>query len=488
MKFSWTKFYVIAITMNILSCQQTEAQLDERIYSIDAYLELKLESEKQENLQELTEQESSEIRSINPKKPLTLMFYVAADNDLNYFAGRSLKQLEQIGSNEFVTIIVQINTPGHLNPTKRYVIKQGRRLLVQDDVNLNQKLNSGSPYTLIDFVKWTAMHYPADEYGLIFWNHGSGAIDPNFGRTINPCDLFYLNPTTNLLEIDRGVSYITLLQEALLSNYQTDSKRGICFDDTFKSYINNSDLEFALREICTKVLNGQKLGLIGFDACLMSMIEIASISKDYAQYMTASEEIEYGTGIDWERALKPFLYRPLTPKELAIQIVVAYEQAYQKIINDYTHSALDLSKTAELEQNIDEVAYLLHLALESQTNHSVTNILRKCKSTQYCTCFDEPSYIDIGHFYQNILQHLQHMVLNDKSIEIKVQTELYKALQKGLLFISQFVIENRVGQKLKMAQGIAIYFPERAISQNYLKSPFALSSNWSYLLTKYIFG
>ena len=115
-------------------------------------------------------------------------------------------------------------------------------------------------------------------------------------------------------------------------------------------------------------------------------------------------------------------------------------------------------------------------------------MLRKCKSTQFCTCFDEPSYIDLGDFYNNLLRHLSHITLKNKQQESIIQTELAQALHDGLKIISNMTIENKTGQKLKRAQGISIYFPEHSIATNYLKSPFAISNSWSQLLLKYIFN
>ncbi len=486
MKHCTINLHIITMCLlTIFHSSLLHGRLDPRLISTDELFELAIESQKEEFSPQTN---NAETRSVHPKKPLTFMVYMAADNDLHYFAWKNLKQMELIGSNENVTIIAQLNTPGYSSPTKRYVINAGRRALVQDEDTPSQKLNSGSPYTLIDFVKWGVSHYPADEYALIFWNHGSGDIDPNYARTINPCDLFYANPTDNMLEIDRGIGYIALLYQEALKNILSDGKRGICFDDTFKSYINNQDLEFALREIHYNVLSGKKLGVIGFDACLMSMIGVASLAKKYAHYMVSSQEVEYGTGWNYELVLKPLLQRSLNPKELAQQIVLSYEQNYQKIINEYTQSALDLSVTESLEICISKVADLLQEALYHQVNHSVSDIIRKCKSTKYCTCFDEPSYIDLGHFFQNILQHVQHVNIKDKAREVTLQNDLRNALQEGLDIIPQFVIANCVGQKLKNAQGISIYFPEHSLSQNYLKSPFALTNNWSQLLQKYIFG
>lgn len=430
--------------------------------------------------------DTSDIRSIHTKKSWTFIVYMAADNDLNFFAWKNLKQMEQIGSNENITIVAQLNNPGSA-PTKRYVLKKDKRVLIQDQSIQNQKLNSGSYHTLTDCVEWATTYYPADNYALILWNHGTGALDPYFGRAINPCNLFYLNPTDNKLEIDRGISYLALICNEVQRNIKVNS-RGICFDDSFKSYITNHDLELALDQITNKILQGKKLNLIGFDACLMSMIEVSSICKNYAECFVASQELEYGAGWKYDELLKPFLERSLEPLDFAKHIVVSYEKAYEKLINDYTLAALNLQFSTELETNIDQVAQMLLKALIEQQNRSVSDILRKCKSTQYCTCFDEPSYIDLGHFYDNLLQHIAYINLKDKALEIRVKLELSQLLQQGKHILKNLVIENKVGTKLKNAQGISIYFPEYSINNNYTKSPFALKNNWLSLLTKYIKG
>lgn len=463
-------------------------RLDPRLISEEELLQLVDESKKEdERLLIDTNFDTIETRRANPKKPLTFMVFIAADNDLHYFAWKNIKQMELVGSNENINIVIQLNTPGYLNPTKRYIIQKGRRVLVQEQEPLNQKVNSGSPYTLIDFVDWATTHYPAQDYALVLWNHGTGAVDPGYVKTINPCELFYCNPSNNMLELDRGLSYLSLILQ-YVNQEQIAPKRGMCFDETFRSYINNQDFEFALHEIYHKILHGKKLGIIAFDACLMSMIEVANAAKKYAKYMVGSQEVEYGTGWDYEMVLKPFLQKSLTIQEFAQHIVASYEQAYYKITNEYTQSALDLSLCESLEKNIDTVSNILLDAFATSNYAQTANILRKCKSTQYCTCFDEPSYIDLGHFYKNLLQHIQYLNITDKNKKSLIQEDLKKALTEGLSIISSLVIANKTGQKLRGAQGVSIYFPEHTLLQSYLKANFASSNAWGKLLAKYIFG
>ncbi|MBI2344779.1 hypothetical protein HYV10_01765 [Candidatus Dependentiae bacterium] len=463
----------------------SSANIDERFISPEELFQIKAEFENEGDM--LETETPQEIRSINIQKSWTIMIYMAADNDLNYFAWKNLKQMELVGSNQNINIVVQLNVQGN-NTTKRYMVKKGKRILFQEQTNLQEKLNSGSYHTLVNFVTWGTQNFPANNYALILWNHGTGAIDPYFGRAINPADLFYLNPTDDKFEIDRGISYVSLIYSEMYKHIKTDKKRGICFDDSFKSYISNHDLEIALSEIIHKVLHGKKLSLIGFDACLMSMIEVSSICKNYAEYFVGSQELEYGAGWKYDEVLEQFNHDNLDPKSFAKHIVISYERAYQKHINDYTLSAMELDKHHLLEQNVDNLANTLIEALKNQQNKRVSDTIRKCKSTQYCTCFDEPSYIDLADFYCNLFQHISHITLQNKELEKRVQSQLFTLISEGLNIIQSLIIENKVGPKLKRAQGISIYFPEHNIIASYSKSPFAINNQWLKLLNKYIHG
>lgn len=443
------------------------------------------EAEKDQVYKQLTTPEDlAEMRRINPKKPATVVNFIAADNDLHYFAWKNIKQMEMVGSNENVNIIVQLNTPGYFNPTKRYIIKEGRRVLVQADGFVpNQKLNSGSPYTLIDCVEWAMKHYPADNLYLFLWDHGTGPHDPGIAKTINICNLFYVNPISEMLELDRSIGFLDMIAKQAL---QEEKLRGICFDETFKSYMTNQDLKFALSEIQHRVLHGKKIGVVLFDACLMSMIEIANICKDHAEYMVSSQEVEFGTGYDYERAFKPFQQKALSPREFAIHAVQAYKQMYLPITPDFTHAALDLNKINSVEENIHLVAERLSVALDYEANKTVSNLLKFSKSTQNCTCFDEPTYIDLGHFYKNILTHLNEIKLETESDTQIIQQDLFYLITQGLKLIEEAVIANETGRNLANACGISIYFPENSIFNSYPKCDFAITNNWSVLITKYL--
>ncbi len=449
------------------------------------------------------------------KAKLTFIIYMAADNDLKSFAARNIKQMAAIGSNKYIHIVVHldIRIAGNKKITRRYYIEKNKILHVNAYDPSTQRMDSGQPETLISCCRWAIQDYPADEYALIFWNHGTGALDPAKGRIICPAELFTYNPAINMLELDRSTSILghidtiepednsnaiaelLTLMENGHKNVQWDDieelldakdPRGICWDDSAGNYLTNQKLNFALGTIRKKYLGGKKFSIIGFDACLMSMIEVGSLIKKHAHIMVGSQEVELGTGWNYQKVLKPFAYEALNRNDFARHITHVYEETYNRITNDYTQSAIDLDNIELLEENVSYVAELLIQALRNQQGKSVHNAIRASRNKLLCTHFDEPSYIDLHHFMANLEYNLKHFAFKNAAAGKKIVHELHKALDHGRAIIRQIVLANVSGKNLSQARGISIFFPERRIHSSYPKTPFAATNSWATFLTVYI--
>jgi len=423
----------------------------------------------------------SPIGTAKKIKDWTLILYISADNDLRNFAIRNIKQMAKIGSNQYINIVVHldIKISGNKKVTRRYYVEKDKILHVNANDPHSQRMDSGNPETLISCCKWAKNIFPAKHYGLILWNHGTGAIDPKRGRIIKLSELFNFNPETNKVELDRSVGFLDLMNASL----QED--RGICWDDTTGNYLTNQDLDYALKIICFDVLNGKKLAFIGFDACLMQMIEVANITKKYADIMIGSQEVILGTGWHYIETLKPFLRGTLSPEEFAKHIVASYKKAYSKITNDFTLAAINLNKFELLEKTIHNISQLLIQCLKSQKNNSVKNTISKSRSKFLCTHFDEPSFIDLHHFLTNLLLTTKNFKLktNDKT---KLKKQLKQELEIGRMLLTELIIASASGKNLSKAKGMSIYFPTRRIYHSYRKLPFAKENNWILFLTQYL--
>ena len=176
----------------------------------------------------------------------------------------------------------------------------------------------GEASTLKDFLVWGLQTYPADKVGLILWNHGGG-LD------------------------------------------------GVCYDE------KKSDNSLTNNEVVTAVSGAltetglSKLEFIGYDACLMQMMEIAEFNAPYFNYQIASQESEAGTGWDYDTWVDD-LYAKKSSDTIFKAIIDgfisdnggvngsgSYYQG-QYYAADQTLSYLDLSKVSDFKTNWESLA------------------------------------------------------------------------------------------------------------------------------------
>ena len=191
----------------------------------------------------------------------TILMYVCGA-DLESESGLATGDFDEItsvyGQPDDVNIVIQ--TGGAKSWDSTYGISASNnqrwhvenRNLVCDNTKVYNKYTSmGLSSTLADFIGWGMQEYPAENTGLIFWNHGGGM---------------------------RGVCY--------------DEKSG---DDSLR----NDELRAGISSGLSKA-GADKLEFVGFDACLMAVQDIAEFLSPYANYMVASEESEAGYGWDYD--------------------------------------------------------------------------------------------------------------------------------------------------------------------------------------------
>ena len=127
--------------------------------------------------------------------------------------------------------------------------------------------------------------------------------------------------------------------------------------------------------------DGDKLSVIGFDACMMAGCETAICLAPYAGYLLASQETEAGDGWDYG-----FL-KKLTPKADAVDFgkcaidsyKAYYEDAYVSTPGDrqpYTLSLCDLNKAPLLAEAVDE----LFIELRERSDTGELNDIKRVRS------------------------------------------------------------------------------------------------------------
>ncbi len=414
------------------------------------------------------------------KKNWTVLVYMAAYNDLARFATKNLHQMQQVGSTNSINLLVNYN--GTKDGEKKsiiYEVEKNNLKVLQEYIFAKDSVDGGDPQTLIRFCQEVLPAYPADNYALIFWNHGTGILEPIVRYRTPYLQLFSLNASFHTKKATQSNKHFLPI-----ATYQTQ-KKGICFDDGTGNFLTETDLIDALSTICNGTLH-KPFDLLCFDACLMGMIEIATSLAPFGRYFVASQEVELGWGWNYELMLKPFLIGTIQPKTFGIHIVNAYAKTYNSL-DDYALSFIGLEKIHLLKSNIHNVAQLSATLLSSAPPSTFKNIIRLSRNKHFCTHFDEPSFIDLAHFYQNMLIYSENY---DPKTESNKETwqELLATLRSGLELIQQIVLHNKTGKKAPKAHGLSIYFPEQAIHYSYIDSSFAQTTAWLYFLNLYLQG
>lgn len=273
-----------------------------------------------------------------PKAKTTMLVYLLASDLLDGGgAERDLINMLLAKSSDQVNVVLQIGggkTDGSfpnvkMTQTRRYrlvptqaaagaTVTQGWTLeqLPQEQQPAAVAMNKVE--TLRDFIQWGAREFPAQKYALTLWDHGGGPIH-GFGA-----------------------------DKSLGKN-----------DPLLKT----SDITSALKQA------GVHFELIGFDACLMASLEVASALRPYANYLVASEEVTTGWG--WTEVVNYMVANPLASgASLGEAIVDSYkvftEDEVQPGLNFTAYSVTELQHVPALTQALDKAAAHLQQNLDTR--------------------------------------------------------------------------------------------------------------------------
>jgi len=346
----------------------------------------------------------------------TVMIYLDADNNLESAGIDDINEMEMVGSTTDVNIVVQVDripysvlasnnqgyaddiSNGDWTDTRRYYITQDF-----DPVQINSQLksnlgelNMGDYQTLVDFANWAMTNYPAQKYLLVIWNHGGGFRSPVY--TTKDIAWDYTN----------GEDKITM-----------------------------PELEDALSAVSSQT--GKKIDIVGMDACLMAMTEVAYQIKDYAGIMVASEENEPGDGWPYDSILAQLVSNPsMSAEQLATDIVDKYIFSYSS--GNVTQSAIDLSYMDILAGQLSNLA----LAIKSDSFTSKSKYIVGAVNSQY---YGDPDFIDLYDLCNQLLTYSNSLEV--KNIASNIQQTLDDAILKS----------GYIGGKVSNSKGLSIYFP-----------------------------
>lgn len=346
----------------------------------------------------------------------TVIVYADADDDiLEGDVWFDVNEMELVGSSPQVNVVVQLdraqgafNGDGDWTDARRYYITRDDDLNVITSPVLESigEADMGDPQTLIDFVSWSIHRYPAKKYLLVMSDHGAGWADG-----------FSDLSSGNTLSLPEITGAIAQLQQG--------------------------------------ALGGQKFEVIGFDACLMGMMEVYASLYPYSNYMIASEEVVPSTGWSYSAWLWRLVQNPsASGREVSEYIVSTYivedaALALTKSTTEITQIESETTLSAIESARMPELIAAFNQFIAALANVDQEWVAEGRQYTRsYYTIFDEslPSpFIDLINF-----------------AEIMASTEDPSILQaNGPLrsAAASAIVAEKHGAGMEGSYGISLHFP-----------------------------
>jgi hypothetical protein len=280
-----------------------------------------------------------------------ILVFINGDNNLESAAIDDVNEMEAARAGASIGVGVQIDriagydsSNGNWTDTRRGVIAPDASIgTIGSPLTSLGEVDMGSGQALTGFLNWGAANVPGSRTALILWNHGAGPLG--------------------------GVSY-------------DDSQN--------HSFLGNREI---VEAIAASSLG--RVDLLGFDACLMASIELASEASGIATHLVAAERTEPGDGWDYTAFLNALAAAPNRDSAtLAAAIVDSYGSFYN---SQQPLSSVLLSQVGGIEQAINGFASVMRSASAADWSAAQTARARAAGGDS-----GYEVYVDIVSFMNNL--------------------------------------------------------------------------------------
>jgi len=368
----------------------------------------------------------NELRGEEPsaldEKSWTFVVYMSADNSLSSTAPVDLNEIEGAIESVDANVVILIDQFSNAD-TRAYRARYDpagpqNSAIVSDEVPLGDiesgwdgltELDLANPDTLLAFSKWAVANYPADHFGLVLWDHGDG-----WRKKLAP----------------------------------SKPRKDICYD----GYASMDMLELKSALAALKQETGVTFDLVGMDACLMGMVEVAYQIKDLCKVVVASEETVPWDGWDYGFLSEIEPGSDLTPKELAMHIVNYFYNSYTDGKSDpddesyVVLSAIDEAKFDDgFLSSLGSLAQLLIGSMEHSKSKVYDAYLSSYRMEDYWY------YVDLKDFM---------LALSAQNISEAISAAAQQVASRH----DDVVYYHRSGAGLPYCYGLSIYFESEEYS------------------------
>jgi hypothetical protein len=368
----------------------------------------------------------------------TVMIYMNGKNSLEGDALNNFHAMATVGSSDQVAYVAELGRPlkhytnadSNWSGVYRFYIKKDElpdpKQAVEAVGSNSIARDMGKAATLADFIRWSKLKYPAEHYMLIVWNHGQGYR----------LQAQALKAAQTLKSRSRAAGPLAPL----------GGVRAVSSDDDTGSILYNSEVEGAI----AANFPGQKLDVLGFDACLMAMAETAYAMAPSTKVMVASEELEPGDGWQYAHWMDKLVANPGFDGEGLGRIII---DAYKAEYGDTYLTTLSLLDLTDFKSGTD----LLSVFADSlrRARASELDAFRQARA-------DLRSY---GDWYSPPLKTSIDLVgLLSRYEQLTASPDLKASSSAARASITHHILYNYASARSSgppyISDGLAIYYPQ----------------------------
>lgn len=408
--------------------------------------------------------------------------YMQAKNNLAKYVSGNIDAMKEIGSTEKLNILVQMDVAK--DPlTHRVKILEG----CGEEITLPQKAIYNPSTELISATEW-AISYPAKKIVINLWSHGTGSIDRS--------------RKSNCLKKSS-----TEKNHEWLGLFHTPPKkiktRGILYNYPKKTYLSVP----MLGKTCTTIAQmlDHKINILGADACLMAMIEVAYEIRDSVEYFVASEQIIPCSGWPYSNFLQKLASNPSTSTiQCTRNIVDAFEEFYTDNSIDwgaeyFTLSSIHIARIPTAVKAFSHFVDAIRIALSTNSANAVARFRAARAKSLVVDIENNYPFIDLIDFYNNIIDQftnystppeLSNRISSQEAAAANLASSIaiqgvIEATEKAKNACLKSIVYATASQYYQgRANGISIYFPQaNRIERSYRNTQFAQDTGWPELIS-----
>jgi carboxypeptidase T len=355
----------------------------------------------------------------------TFMVYMGGDgpSNLDEEGVLDINEMEEVGSNPYLNILVQFDRAVGGLGTKRYLVERDYdtdqiHSQVLGDIG---EIDMASPQTLLAFVNWSITNYPAEHYFLDLWGHGKGWVG---------------------VTLDEGNS------------------------------LSMSDIKSVLPKF------KDRIDVVGFDNCNMAMIEVYTTFLGQVDYIVGSEKEEDALGWPYDRIFRELEAEPeLSPEDFSIEITEHYidwAKGVDETTNTYnssysaTISVIDMDYLDEVIEKADVLALELNRTM-ALFSDEINRAIDETEDYQR-----QPTPHDLYHFAELVEEYVPTSPVRIAAQNLRDAIDTMVVAEEHNTKDGRIVVDN--------AHGISVWLYDDGQFSTYQTLDFAKMTHWDEFL------